>query len=414
MSKSYYKGLTLLTIASLLSLGLTQAYAANKISLAEIAAELKVTFPAATKTQLEPILKTYNKQKLPRALAYAQNGSGPTAIGISVRARSHLAAAQAALKACEESRSDNDIASPCEIILLDNAVMKMGRLFKVGLTEKTPSSVWRISDISTNNSIYLAGTIHFLKPTLLPLPAVYDAVFHRSDRLALETNPLLFTDPKRIAKLQVIGRVDKKEVKGAMDRKLRKKAIKFLKSMGVAKDTVFSTPPSMLSTQITYIKLSSLGYNIDTGVDSAYARQASVEGKAILEVEDFEVALTALTNWPMDIQMKILELSLQTKDNEHKELEQLIEHWLNGEIHRLYALGRKELDRDPTLKPIADRLYDERNIGMLKKIELYLTHPETTTVMVGAGHLGGPKGLVTLLTEKGYLVQQLNHVGDPI
>ena len=62
MSKSCYKGLTLLTIASLLSLGLTQAYAANKISLAEIAAELKVTFPAATKTQLEPILKTYNKQ----------------------------------------------------------------------------------------------------------------------------------------------------------------------------------------------------------------------------------------------------------------------------------------------------------------------------------------------------------------
>jgi len=72
------------------------------------------------------------------------------------------------------------------------------------------------------------------------------------------------------------------------------------------------------------------------------------------------------------------------------------------------------LDRDPDLKPIADRLYDERNLGMLDQIEIYLTHPETTTVMVGAGHLGGPNGLVTLLTEKGYLVQQLNHVGDPI
>ena len=414
MSKSYYKGLTLLTIASLLSLGLTQAYAANKISLAEIAAELKVTFPAATKTQLEPILKTYNKQKLPRALAYAQNGSGPAAIGISIKARSHLAAAKAALKACEESRSDNDIASPCEIILLDNAVMKMGRLFKVGLTEKTPSSVWRISDISTNNSIYLAGTMHILKPTLLPLPAVYDAVFHRSDRLALETNPLLFTDPKRIAKLQAIGRVDKKEVKDAMDRKLRKKAVKFLKSLGVAKDTVFSTSPSMLSTQIASIKLSSLGYNIDTGVDAAYARQASVEGKAILEIEDFEIALAALTDWPMSTQMKILQQSLQEKKDQHKELEQLVEHWLSGEIHQLYALARKDLDRDPDLKPIADRLYDERNLGMLDQIEIYLTHPETTTVMVGAGHLGGPKGLVTLLTEKGYLVQQLNHVGDPI
>ena len=292
--------------------------------------------------------------------------------------------------------------------------MKMGRLFKLGITDETPSSVWRISNISTNNSIYLAGTIHVLKPTLLPLPAVYDTVFHRSDRLALETNPLLFTDPKRIAKLQAIGRVDKKEVKDAMDRKLRKKAVKFLKSLGVAKDTVFSTSPSMLSTQIASIKLSSLGYNIDTGVDAAYARQASVEGKAILEIEDFEIALAALTDWPMSTQMKILQQSLQEKKDQHKELEQLVEHWLSGEIHQLYALARKDLDRDPDLKPIADRLYDERNLGMLDQIEIYLTHPETTTVMVGAGHLGGPKGLVTLLTEKGYLMQQLNHVGDPI
>ena len=170
----------------------------------------------------------------------------------------------------------------------------------------------------------------------------------------------------------------------------------------------------MLSTQIASIKLSSLGYNIDTGVDAAYARQASVEGKAIFEVEDFEIALAALTDWPMSTQMKILQQSLQEKKDQHKELEQLIGHWLSGEIHQLYALARKDLDRDPDLKPIADRLYDERNLGMLDQIEIYLTHPETTTVMVGAGHLGGPNGLVTLLTEKGYLVQQLNHVGDPI
>jgi len=51
---------------------------------------------------------------------------------------------------------------------------------------------------------------------------------------------------------------------------------------------------------------------------------------------------------------------------------------------------------------------------MLEQVEIYLAHPETTTVMVGTGHLGGPKGLVTLLTEKGYLVQQLNHGGEPI
>ena len=304
--------------------------------------------------------------------------------------------------------------SPCEVVLLDNAVIKLGRQYKAGATAKTPSSVWRISDIKHKNSIYLAGTIHALKPTLLPLPAVYDEVFRRADRLALETNPLLFSDPERIAKMQAITRVEAKEVKDAMSRKLRKKAIKFLRSLGAAKDTIFRTSPGMLSTQIELIKLSSLGYNINTGVDAAYARQASVEGKAILEVEDFTVALAAITDWPMGIQMKILQQSLLENKGQHKELEQLIEHWLRGEVHQLYALARKDLDSDPALKPIADRIYDERNLGMLDQIEIYLTHPKTTTVMVGAGHLGGPKGLVTLLTERGYLVQQLNHAGEPI
>jgi uncharacterized protein len=246
------------------------------------------------------------------------------------------------------------------------------------------------------------------------LPDVYDEVFNRADRLALETNPLLFSDPERIAKMQSITRVEAKEVKNAMSRKLRKKASKFLRGLGATKDSVFNTSPGVLSTQIELLKLASLGYNINTGVDIAYARQASVDGKPILEIEDFEDALAALTGWPMNTQVKILELSLKTKANAHKELEQLIEHWLNGEIHQLYALARRDLDLDPDLKPIADRLYDERNLGMLEQVEIYLAHPETTTVMVGAGHLGGPKGLVTLLTEKGYLVQQLNHGGEPI
>ena len=413
MLKKYFKRLVLLSVVSLLNLSITLAHA-DKITLAQLEKELGVYFPDATKTALTPILKNYNKQKSPKALAYAQDGTGPSAIGISVRARSPLGATQAATQTCEEYRTNNNIVSPCEVVLLDNAVIKLGRQYKAGATAKTPSSVWRISDIKHKNSIYLAGTIHALKPTLLPLPAVYDEVFNRADRLALETNPLLFSHPERIAKMQAITRVEAKEVKDAMSRKLRKKASKFLRSLGAAKDTIFSTSPGMLSTQIGLIKLSSLGYNINTGVDAAYARQASVEGKAILEVEDFTVALAAITDWPMGIQMKILQQSLLENKGQHKELEQLIEHWLRGEVHQLYALARKDLDSDPALKPIADRIYDERNLGMLDQIEIYLTHPKTTTVMVGAGHLGGPKGLVTLLTERGYLVQQLNHAGEPI
>jgi hypothetical protein len=130
MLKKCFKGLVLLTTASLLSLVLTQAQAAKKISLADLESELEVTFPDALKTELTPILESYNKQKSPKALAYAGNGSGYFAVGTSVKARSHLAAAQAATRACDEYRTNttnnNNIVSPCEVVLLDNAVIKLG------------------------------------------------------------------------------------------------------------------------------------------------------------------------------------------------------------------------------------------------------------------------------------------------
>ncbi|MEZ7818219.1 MAG: hypothetical protein ACI8RT_001060 [Candidatus Azotimanducaceae bacterium] len=156
------------------------------------------------------------------------------------------------------------------------------------------------------------------------------------------------------------------------------------------------------------------GFNAANGIELSYARQASRLGKAVLEVEQFAGVVKSLVSLPMHVQMKYLEASLHGNEDAHKDIEKLITHWLKGEIHQMYSAARKESEGDPDLSEIADYIYDERNIGMLEHIESYLTQPETTTVMVGALHLGGPKGLINLLTEKGYLVQQLNQSGEPL
>ena len=215
-------------------------------------------YRSPSKNQL-PLLKTYNKQKSPKALAYAQDGTGPSAIGISVRARSHLAAAQAATHACEEYRTNNNIASSCEIVLLDNAVIKLGRQYKIGLTEETPSSVWRISDLKTKRSIYLAGTIHLLKPTLLPLPAVYGQIFNKADRIALENNPLLASDPQRNAQILAITTPDKNEIKAAMSKGTRKKLKKIFRTLGIPKKAIFNAYPMMLQFNLGTVGYNSLG-----------------------------------------------------------------------------------------------------------------------------------------------------------
>jgi uncharacterized protein YbaP (TraB family) len=65
------------------------------------------------------------------------------------------------------------------------------------------------------------------------------------------------------------------------------------------------------------------------------------------------------------------------------------------------------MKEDPRMSSIIDKLYNKRNEKMASKIQEYLKTKETYFVVVGAGHLVGSKGIIEILREKGYTVEQL-------
>jgi uncharacterized protein YbaP (TraB family) len=56
---------------------------------------------------------------------------------------------------------------------------------------------------------------------------------------------------------------------------------------------------------------------------------------------------------------------------------------------------------------LAERLLDARNRNWIPKIEGYLRSGQTFFVVVGAAHMGGPNGVLTLLRARGYKIGQL-------
>ncbi len=56
---------------------------------------------------------------------------------------------------------------------------------------------------------------------------------------------------------------------------------------------------------------------------------------------------------------------------------------------------------------IQERFINKRNRNWLPQIIGYLQAKEKTMIIVGAGHLVGKEGLVNLLQDKGYKVEQL-------
>ncbi|MCP4624280.1 MAG: TraB/GumN family protein [bacterium] len=53
-----------------------------------------------------------------------------------------------------------------------------------------------------------------------------------------------------------------------------------------------------------------------------------------------------------------------------------------------------------------DRLLTRHNKAWLPQIEKMLKEPKIAMVVVGAGHLTGPNGLVELLKQKGFKMKQ--------
>jgi len=54
-----------------------------------------------------------------------------------------------------------------------------------------------------------------------------------------------------------------------------------------------------------------------------------------------------------------------------------------------------------------ERIYGQRNRSWIPRIEGYLGSGQTHFVVVGAGHMGGSDGLLSLLRARGCKIEQL-------
>jgi len=82
----------------------------------------------------------------------------------------------------------------------------------------------------------------------------------------------------------------------------------------------------------------------------------------------------------------------------------MISAWRRGDSETLRRALRESFQDFPSS---ARRLIDVRNQNWLPKIDSYLRGGQTYFVVVGAGHIGGPTGLLALLKTRGCKVEQL-------
>jgi uncharacterized protein YbaP (TraB family) len=141
-------------------------------------------------------------------------------------------------------------------------------------------------------------------------------------------------------------------------------------------------------------------------MDQVIYQRALARGKRLEALETPEEQLALFDELPLSLQKRMLEEVLAQQKSLPRQLEQLTQAYLSGDLQRLLRLSLEyDAAGDPRLANwFRDHLIVQRNRRMAKRL-LPLLSRGPTLVAVGALHLPGNEGLIKLLQQAGYRVE---------
>lgn len=271
--------------------------------------------------------------------------------------------------------------------------------------ERRPTtSLWKL-ETPGHGTVYLMGAIHVLPASALPFPKAFDAAFNEAERVVFEVHPKFFDDP---ATEHTFTRAGVYPPGDEMKNHVRPETWRFVQAFcraaGIDEAKAAQMRPWFFAETVQTLFLESRGFSARHGVDVHYAIRSRHEGKRLGGLETVSnQARAASAAKPMEAEILLIGTLLTLRESA-EELGRMVKAWRRGDTRKLAAMiqpgGRAHKGRE-------QELFTVRNRRWLPQIERFTREREDTLVIVGAGHLVGPSGLVEMLRAKGYRVTQL-------
>jgi uncharacterized protein YbaP (TraB family) len=272
------------------------------------------------------------------------------------------------------------------------------------LSQTGKSFLWKIQ--SKAATIYLLGSIHFLKQEFYPLPEAIESAYDSSEVLVVEANV------NDIGKLDLTTFMDKalysdddhleKHVSPETYLLIKRKT----RSLGIPLELADTQKPWFLALSLQALELMKLGYDPRHGVDYHFLSKAQGK-KRILELESLDEQIKFLSGFSDREQEMFLLDTLKNLRSAGSQMDTLAQAWATGDTKTVESILTNNTTEDRAIAQIQEKLLDERNTKMVSKIEGYLCSGGSYFVIVGAGHLLGKRGIVELLKTRGYFAEQL-------
>jgi len=262
---------------------------------------------------------------------------------------------------------------------------------------------WRIK--SKVSIVYILGSIHAGNEEMFPLSEMIEVAFDASDNLVVEINPEK-VDKEKIK--QYLEYPENDSLQNHISQNTYLQLVNEFAKFGVTQNKIAKMKPAAAVTTLVMIKLASLGYDPEFGIDKYYLDDAK-DKKNIMELETPEQQLSLMDK----LGEKYIEYSLQDIKRWDKEIKLLVNAWKTGDTEMMEDFIERCANYPGGEEFLVNFIY-RRNITMAKKIEKYLKSEGRYFVVVGAGHLVGKNGIISLLRKTGkYQVVQMADFTNP-
>lgn len=276
-------------------------------------------------------------------------------------------------------------------------------LVRTGSAQDQKNLMWRVQ--SKTSTLYILGSLHFLKPEHYPLNPRIEKAFDQSNILVVEAN---ISDPRGVDPQKLLGSASYPE-NDNIEKHVSRETYEYIKKetgkLGIPAELINKQKPWFLAITLEAVQLLKLGFDPKYGVDIYFLSKTQGK-KQILELESLDEQINLLSNLSDRDQELFLLYTLRDLNLVGEGLNDLVKSWTMGDPKGIESIIMKSVKEDPRLLPIFEKFINERNRNMISKIENYLKTKESYFVVVGAGHLVGDKGIIKILKEKGYLVEQ--------
>ena len=261
------------------------------------------------------------------------------------------------------------------------------------LPKKKNTLLWKIEGAKIAGTSYLFGTMHVKDLRAFQL---MDLIYPKIDQCESFATEFNLEEMEYNLDPGLMNLPDGQVLEDFIENKTYKKLSKiFRKTVGIEIENFQKMQPLIIANMINERILSA---DMPVSLDMHLWDYAKSQEKITLGIETYQEQINILKKIPLEYQLKSLIDMGKNFKKHRKGLLKMTSQYQKAEIQKLYKSGLK------SAKGLKKLLIFDRNLIMAERFYKHIKE-QTMFYAVGAGHLGGEKGLLRLLKKRGLKVK---------